>query len=621
MTFRNLLIAATLLVISGCGCNDDSTPPGSTPPVAIPARLGVKTRVPPIPVPPPTVVQPFKIDVAFILDDGDHMIDKVLGILPDNQPDDKRTRMQGAQAIFRNVEANIQQRFEDEWVAQHPGTTPPPIDLAFAVARFEDFGGPFAEARNRGNAQDPDITSRNNDRDTRPFILNMPILRQAHPNFGTYFADAIEREAPGDGHPFFELFQGTFARAADPQSGIEALWQVAAPTAANGDIGGFDADGNGTTLGSGAPTTQGVGCVVEIPIGTVNGGPFQAGEDLTFSPSGARGVALEDTADGATVLRYIITEFPNDPENDTTTPAQAGDTVLGLLSGTTTTTTAAGSLVDVNPQTCPGATGDVPAVRFQPYPAATLLPAGTNAAGQDDDGEPLFQVADENGTPVSIPNPAGGAGIPSPASGNIGQVGWRPEAARFAILSSSLATVSPTETTPQGTPELPGLLPPPADTEMVTSTAGAPDAPREQRDVLLGAFDGGPLLIQGTPYTQRRTGVRGGEVAPTNAHTVEETIARLNELDIEVLFLGTPIQGGLDTKPGITGVNGDLDSHIEGDKFDPTDATKVRPDFAPWFWMNATNTLTMPPVTSIPKAGRVTPTLFGGDSSLFWGVY
>ncbi|MDA1194401.1 MAG: hypothetical protein O2894_04385 [Planctomycetota bacterium] len=520
MTIRNLLIASLVLCIAGCGCNDDSTPPGGVAPQAIPAVLGIKTQLPPIPVvPPPPLVEPIKIDVVFVLDDGDQMINSNLGIIPAN-PADRRKRMQAAQAIFRNLQANATTRFNQEWLAQHPGTTPPPLDFAFAVTRYEDFGGPFTSAfRRQGNVDDP--LNKNNDQDARPFILNMPILREAHPQFATLFDNAMSREAPGDGNPFV-LVGPELVRAVDPQSGIEALWQIAAPTQGNGNIGGFDADKNGNTQGSGQPTSL--------------------------------------------------------------NPAR-------------------------NPQTLPGASGDVPAVRYL-------------ANGVDGDGEPLFTVADETGAAVTVPNPAGGT-FPSPASGNIGQVGWRPDAARFAILASSMATVAPTETTPQGTPEFPGVLPPPADSEMVTSSAGAPDAPREARSVLLGSFDGGPLVLQGgTPITKRRTGVPDdNEIAPTGAHTVQETINRLNALDIEILFLGTPVLGGLDTKPGVTGVNGDIDSDIEGDKFDPTDATKVQPDFAPWFWMNGTGTLTTPPVTSIPPGGRVTPAVFGGNSNLFWGTY
>lgn len=601
MTLRNLMIATLLLVIAGCGCNDDSTPPGGTSPQVRPAVLTIKTQLPPIPVDPPQdIVDPIKIDVTFVLDDGDHMLEKVLGIIPSN-PGDQRTRMQAAQAIFRNLQANLLTQFNAEWLAQNPGTTPPPLDLAFAVTRYEDFGGPFP--RNRADGDVDDASNRNNDQDARPFILNMPILRVAHPQFADLFANALVRQAPGDGAPFIG-FGANKLRAVDPQTGIEALYQIAAPTDQNGNIGGLDADGNGNTLGSGAPTSLTPAARdATAPIGPVTGGPFTAGEEIVFNPSGARGVVTNATADGDTDMAFALTT--GSPIN--------GDIATGQTSGASVQLQGAPAISPAvhNPQTYPGASGDVPAVRFV-------------ANGTDADGEPLFTVADENGVEVQIPNPAIGVGgtIPSPSSGNLGQVGWRPDAARFAILSSSIATVAPTETQPQGTPEIPGLLPPPSTTEMVSSTAGAPDAPREARSVLLGAFDGGPLLIAGVPYTQRRTGLRDGvEVSPTNAHTVNDAISRLNELDIEVLLLGTPIEGGLDTKPGALGVNGDDESDIRGDDFDPQDPFKVRPDFAPWFWFNAVNTLTTPPVTSIPPAGRVPAPVFGGDDTLFWGVY
>ena len=532
MTLRNLLIAFALLVVAGCGCNDDSSVQSRSPQGNAAMVLG--TVLNPIPVDPPQAA-PFKIDVTFVLDDGDHMIEKVIGLLP-SVPNDPRTRMQAAQAIFRNLQANILARFDAEWQAQNPGTTTPDLDLAFAVARYEDFGGSFATARGRdtGNVDDP--ANKNNDQDTRPFILNMPILRAAHPQFADLFANAISREAPGDGAPFSGII-----RAVDAQSGIEALWQVAADTNPNtGAIGGFDGDGNGNTLGSGAPTSQ----------------------------EGAR-----------------------------------------------------------NPQTLPGATGDVPGVLFQPYPASTVTPMNSNLAGEDDDGEPLFQVADETGAAVTIPNPAGGT-MPSPASGNIGQVGWRPDAARFVLLSSSVGTVTPTTNTLTGTPEpiLPTPLPPPTAADKVASTAGGANAPREAREALIRAFDAGPVRSGNFMVAQRRTG-NDLQVAPAGAHTLEETIARLNELNIEVLLLGAPIAGGLDTKPGVTGVNGDEYSNtvggINGDLFDPNPANPdlVDPELAPWYWFNAVSQLTTPPVTSVAPVGRTVPPVFGGDATLFWGVY
>lgn len=619
MTLRNLMIAFALLVVAGCGCNDDSTPPGGGVNPVGQAVMVLGTRLAPIPVPPPTQTAPFKIDVTFVLDDGDHMIDRVIGLLP-SVPGDPRTRMEAAQEIFRKMQADLLTRFDAEWQAQNPGTTTPTLDLAFAVTRYEDFGGSFTDTnlRNRAQGDVDDPTNKNNDQDARPFILNMPILRTAHPAFTDLFATALVREAPGDGAP---IFGGV--RAVDAQSGIEALWQIAAPTdPQTGDIGGFDGDGNGNTLGSGQPTSlTEAGRDATMTIGSVAGGPFQIGEVLNFAPSGAIAIATAATADGDADIAYFLTSGSPQP----------ADVITGASSGASTTALGAAviSPASNNPQTYPGASGDVPAVRFTPYPAGTVTPMNSNLVGEDDDGEPLFQVTDETGAAVTISNPAGGT-MPSPASGNLGQVGWRPDAARFVILSSSVATVAPTETQPQGTPEAlnPAPVPPPAVGEQVSSTTysgGAGIGLREARTVELLAFDGGPVASGVIRFADRRTGLRDGvSVAPTNARTVNETIARLNALDIEVLLLGTPIAGGLDTKPGTSGVNGDEYSNavggINGDLFDPTDPAIVAPERAPWFWFNAVSTLTTPPITSIAPLNRATPSIFPSDD-LFWGVY
>jgi len=533
LTPRSFLAALLCLGLGGCGCTSDSTPRIPQNPIRLPAVLGLKTQMPPIPVAPPRLNVPVRIDVAFVMDDSDGMNDKPLGIIPANQGD-RRERSQAAQAIMRRIENMVRARLEAEY--QNAQLPVPPLDFAFAVARYEDFGGAFTSPLRRTGAVD-DPANRNNDQDARPFILNMPILRKAHPQFDERFLAAMAREAPGDGNPYVNL-PGTpdLFKVLDPQSGIEALYQIAAPQNANLSYGGFDGNANNSTLDSGLPTSQ----------------------------------------DG---LR--------------------------------------------NPQTLPGASGDVPAVGFQ-----AVNP--TDGDYDDPDGRPLFRITDEGGNVVMIPATGGAGGtVPSVSSGNIGGIGWRPDAARFVILATDIGTVTPTATPPIGTPELPGLLPPPAQSEMVGSTAGAPDAPRQARNVLLGAFDSGvQTLTGGFPLTTRRLGTANGPdfdtnptdnvrapgdgVAPVGAHTVEETIARLNALDIEVLLIGAPFIGGLDTKPGVTGVNGDIDSDIPASQFDPSDPSKVQPDMAPWFWMNAVSRLTTPEVTSIA---------LGGAQETFPGVY
>ena len=505
---KNLMIAVLLLGVAGCGCTDDSTPPGL--PQAVPPSLVLKTRMPAIPVPPdPVAAELCKIDVVFVLDDSDAMNEQVLGIIPNN-PTDRRERSQAAQAIMRRIQDVVDARLAAEYANEQK--TPPALDFAFGVARFEDFGGEFTSAlRRSGDVDDP--ANRENDMDARPFILNMPILREKHPQFAARFASAISREAPGDGNPYVFLPPPPGVPPSpdprllvDPQTAIEALYQLAAPANQNGTFGGFDANGNATTTDSGLPTSQ----------------------DL------AR-----------------------------------------------------------NPQTRPGASGDVPAIGFQAIDAA-------DGDYDDPDGEPLYRVRDENGVVVTVPPVTGGAAVPSVSSGNVGGAGWRRDAVKFVILASDIATVAPMGTAPTGAPDFPlPVTNPPAKSQTIASADGAPDAPREARNVLTLAFDGGVQVEGGLPVTSRRTGLPGGEVSPDNAHTIEQTIAALNALDIEVLLIGAPFVGGLDTKPGVTGVNGDKDSDIPAGDFDPSDPNKVQSDMAPWFWMNAVSRLTTPEVTSI----------------------
>jgi len=485
----------------GCGCNDDSTL--VTPPLSQPSVGGVRSEAPPIPVTfneePP---KPLRIDVVFVLDDSDSMIQVPLGLIP-NHPSDRRERSQAAQAIMQNIQETVRARLLDEWSQEQVEAKD--IDFAFGVARYEDFGGPFTPL-NR-DADDGDIDTFRNDTDARPFILNMPVLRQEHPEFVSRFTAALARTAPGDGNPISSV------PTVDAQTGIEALWQLAAPDASgNGVFGGFDADGDGNTLGSGPPTSL--------------------------------------------------------------------DTTL-------------------NPQTKPGATGDVPAISFLLSP------------DKDPDGHDVFMVADENKQEVSY-IVGGDMVVRTISSGDLGGAGWRRDSARFIILASDIATVAPTETPPQGELEFGAELRTPADTEVVTSSAGNTtptgdprDAPRTAFGALLRSFDSGHRL---SPFLRRRIGVANGPihaggngVAPVGAHTVQATINALNELDIEVLCMGAPFEGQADTKPGESGVNGDEISPIG--EFDVVNPILVRPEIAPWRWFTATSLLTMPRVTSTAPLG------------------
>lgn len=214
-SLRNLFLAIPLLALVGCGCNSDEffrvTP---NPTSILPFVIG--SRIPPIPVPP--VNAPKRIDVFFLMDDS--------GIAP-NQPGgiasqagmvygdlllDTRDKQITAQAVFQDMVTKL----KADLTAAYPGET---FDLAFGVGRYEDFGGPF---------QTTDALA-------RPFILNQPILRQDRLDFTTLFTPALQRIAPGHGN--------NPANPMDPQSVVEALFQIGSGAGFDGDGGGKDGSG------------------------------------------------------------------------------------------------------------------------------------------------------------------------------------------------------------------------------------------------------------------------------------------------------------------------------------------------------------------------------------------
>lgn len=65
--------------------------------------------------------------------------------------------------------------------------------------------------------------------------------------------------------------------------------------------------------------------VSSIAIGAITGGPFQAGETVTFAPSGATGRVVGDHATGVAALRYVVL----------TGAALNGDTITGATSAAT----------------------------------------------------------------------------------------------------------------------------------------------------------------------------------------------------------------------------------------------------------------------------------------------
>lgn len=235
MRLRQLALLGLYVVLAGCGCDSDGFSPDIDPQFESSAFAPGST-LPPCLVENDETPGRKQIDVLFVLDDGWTMENVALGLIPQNLFTDARLRTQAAQAIMRHLQQTLLPALE----ARFPGDE---FDIAYGVGRYEDFGGTFA------------TTGRNfpQDAQARPWILQMPILRQGHPRFAASLAQAIARTTPGDGR----RIQLNVPVSDDPNSGIEALWQAATGT-------GLDADGVAGTLGSGAPcalltqTTPGV---------------------------------------------------------------------------------------------------------------------------------------------------------------------------------------------------------------------------------------------------------------------------------------------------------------------------------------------------------------------------
>ncbi len=453
MTWKNSICAVVLMTLAGCGCDTDSEFSSLvTSPAVESAAPEVGTTIPPCELTPPTSDAPVPIDVLFLLDDGGTMEQSRLGILPDNLGFDTRTRTEGAQGIMADFEAQILADLQ----ARYPGRT---FDLAFGVARYEDYGGSFASDPNGRNI--PDEVA-------RPFILNMPILRQARADFDAKFAEALAKTAPGDGRKLDTSGPAPILDNLDPNTVIEALWQAAV-----GD--GFDGNGDGDTGDSGAPCSA-------------------------------------------------------------------------------------------TSQTAPGDSGDVPAVTW-------------TAAGNDADGRPQFTAAD-NAECV--------------ASGNLGGVGWRNEAARFVIMSGDIATVAPFS----------GTVP-----ANIQSTAG--DAGGGLQGVLPDCCPREARLIDSTAFDNNtgRFGELAGNpsIAPLGAATVEETIDALNALCIEVMAIGAPFLVPGDVKP-----NGSQGSHIEAIGPGSGPGTYGDPTLTYWTMASAISVLTGSEVRAVDDTltERVFPAVY-----------
>lgn len=279
-TLRTVLSSLPLLTLVGCGCTGDEGG-GFFAPERVQA-VRVATNVLPIAVEPPdTPEEPTRIDVFFLIDDsglaaaaggGPAQAGMVYGDIA-GQPG--RNKQGVAIAIFENMVANL----KADLLAANPGKS---FDIAFGVGRYEDFGGSF----------------RTTDQLARPFILNMPILRQDHAAFAGLIGPALLRIAPG-------LGSERTSSSVDSQTVIEALFQI-------GSGAGFDGNGNASTGDSGAlgalATQTGPGTSGDVPAGAYNtNGNDEDGEPqfLTAGNAVASG-NLGGVGWRPDALRYVI---------------------------------------------------------------------------------------------------------------------------------------------------------------------------------------------------------------------------------------------------------------------------------------------------------------------------
>lgn len=285
-TLRTLSMALPLLVMAGCGCTSDEGGGFISPNRNGPFRIA--TRIAPVPVDPPTTAPGKKrIDVLFLMDDSG--VSPVAGgtaaqggmVYGDIALQPGRKKQTVARAIFQDVVANLKADLQ----AQFPQEQ---FDLAFGVARYEDFGGSF----------------RTNDKQARPFILNQPLYRQERQDFTTQINSAFLREAPGNGNNSDQPLAA--ANNANAQSIVEALFQV-------GVGAGFDGNGNASTADSGpfgGETTQTApGLSGDVPAASFAAdGNDEDGEPKFTTPGGALGSGnLGGAGWRPDALRYVIT--------------------------------------------------------------------------------------------------------------------------------------------------------------------------------------------------------------------------------------------------------------------------------------------------------------------------
>ncbi|TWT41621.1 Ig-like domain-containing protein [Botrimarina hoheduenensis] len=169
----------------------------------------------------------------------------------------------------------------------------PGMDLGFGVGRFEDFGN------GSGNSTGNNL----------PFILNQPIVLDSTVGFTDAINSALTRVAPGGGDD-------------SPESGIEALFQIATGL-------GYDGNSNGSVLDNGVAGSQGPGNNPQTNPGSSGDVPNFG----SYTPAGMQLPAAGNRGgggfrDGATPIILVATDVGT--RYFDTNSADSGEVFVGV---------------------------------------------------------------------------------------------------------------------------------------------------------------------------------------------------------------------------------------------------------------------------------------------------
>lgn len=249
----------------------------------------------------------------------------------------------------------------------------PDINFGFGVGRFEDYGGTIGSEISGDNIN------------TRPFILNQPIITTDTPGFNEAIEAALERETDGGGGD-------------GPETLIESLFQIA-----TGE--GFDGNGNGNNLDSGLAglfeTQDAPGDSGDVP-------PFlsftEDPENNILSPSGSLGGA--GFRPGALPIILAATDVGTAYRDDGTDPIVGVGDITVALSEFTDGSRAETPDVDGDGEEDGASIQD--AITALNSLGALVIGLGTEEDPEDDPREPLEALAiltgAVNNSEVSIEN-------------------------------------------------------------------------------------------------------------------------------------------------------------------------------------------------------------------------